>query len=162
MTKKKPGEGGTGPFRRVVARNKRARHDYHLVEEWEAGVVLVGSEVKTLRGGKGSIAEAYARMRGSELWLLGANIPEYREANRFNHEPTRDRKLLLHRQELRKLEIKLRKGGCTVVPTEIYFDERGKVKVRVALATGKRQHDKRQDMRTADAQRDLDRVRKAR
>ncbi len=160
MSKKKPTKARNDPYKKVVARNKRARHDYHLGESWEAGVMLTGSEVKTLRGGRGNIAEAYARMRGGELWLIGCNIPEYGPANRFNHAPVRDRKLLLHRRELNKILQRTKKGVGTIIPLELFFNERGKVKVSIALGTGKRTYDKRQDLKKADAQRDMDRVRK--
>ena len=161
MAKKKPAKQLPGAYRKVVARNKRARHDYFLGESWEAGLILLGSEVKSLRGGRASIGEAYARMRGDELWLINANIPEYAHANRFNHDPTRDRKLLLRRAELNKLAQRTKKSAGTIVPLELFFNERGKVKITIALGTGKRQHDKRQTLKRADAQREMDRVRKS-
>lgn len=160
MAKKNPTKAPSGTFKKVVARNRRARHDYHLGDSWEAGLVLYGSEVKTLRGGQGSIAESYARLRGEELWLIGCNIPEYGPSNRFNHDPVRDRKLLLHRREIDKIAQRTKKGVGTLIPLELFFNERGKVKLSIALGTGKRQHDKRQDLKRADAERDMDRVRK--
>ena len=162
MAKKSAAKDPSSPYRRVVARNKRARYEFHLGDSWEAGIVLVGSEVKTLRGGQGAIAQAYARFKDGELWLVGANIPEYAPANRFNHEPTRWRKLLLRRSELDKIERRMKKGGGTIVPIELYFDERGKVKIKLAYGTGKKHHDKRQDLRKADARRAMDRIRKGR
>ncbi len=160
MAKSRTKKPHDGPFHRVVARNKRARRDFQIEETLEAGIVLLGSEVKSLRSGQGSIREAYARIRNGEAWLLGAHIPEYAWANRFNHEPLRDRKLLLRAAELKRLWIKTARAGYTLVPLELYFDERGHVKVEIGLARGKRQSDRRQAIREADAAREMDRVMK--
>jgi len=157
VTSKSRKQDRDGPYRRIIARNKRARHDYAVEQTYEAGLMLLGSEVKTLRGGKASIKEAHARIRRGEAWLLNCNIPEYSFSNQFNHAPKRERKLLLHRSELRKLEAKTKIGGYTLVPLEIYFDERGKVKVLIGLARGKRQHDKRQSLRLAEHEREMGR-----
>ncbi len=162
MAKSKPGKPQDGPFRRVVARNRRARRDYHVEDTVEAGLVLLGSEVKSLRGGKGSIQEAYARIRDGEAWLLGAHVPEYAWSNRFNHEPLRDRKLLLRAAELRRLQIKTQRAGYTLVPLELYFNDRGRVKVLLGLARGKRLVDRRESIRRADAAREMARAVKRR
>jgi SsrA-binding protein len=129
---------------RYAAQNRRARHDYLIEEKLEAGLVLQGSEVKVLRQGQASINEAYAGETGGELFLVNANIPEYRAANRFSHEPRRPRKLLLHRKEMARLLGAIRREGVTIVPLSIYFNERGRAKVELGLAKGKRMADKRQ------------------
>ena len=136
------GDGG----RHVVARNRRATHDFEILEKMEAGLVLAGSEVKSLRDGKASIAESWARFDGGELWLIDAHIPEYRDAGYSQHDPKRRRKLLLHRRELRKLEQVTTRKGLTLVPLQIYF-AKGRAKVEIALARGRKRHDKREDLR---------------
>jgi SsrA-binding protein len=142
--------------RKVLVRNRKARHDYEILDTYEAGLVLVGSEVKSLREAAGSLADAYAELRGGEAWLVGAQINPYPWANQFNHAPRRDRKLLLHRAELRRLATKLgRGGGMTLIPLEIYLSG-GKIKVAVALARGKRQFEKRDAKRTAEAEREME------
>ena len=142
---------------RSITTNRRARHAYHLLEEVECGAVLTGTEVKSLRAGRASIAEAYGLMRGGELFLVGANIPEYAQGNIHNHRPDRERKLLLHAKDLRRWDRSVREKGITLVPLEILF--RGHlVKVRMALAKGKKLYDKRQDQRKKDAKRDIDRA----
>ena len=128
---------------KVVSDNRRARYDYELLQTFEAGIELKGSEVKSLRTGHTNLAESYATMKGGELWLINSNIPEYREANRFNHEPKRPRKLLLHKSEINKLASGVLKEHLTIVPLKMFFNPRGRVKVDIALARGKKLHDKR-------------------
>lgn len=147
--------------RRLVAQNKRARHDYLIEDSLEAGLVLTGSEVKSLRKGQGSIKEAYARERGGELFLMNGHIPPYEGANLFNHEPKRPRKLLLRRRELAKLLGQIRREGYTVVPLSLYFNERGLAKVELGLARGKRKVDKRQSEKQRDWQREKQRLLRA-
>ncbi|MAB79472.1 MAG: SsrA-binding protein [Planctomycetes bacterium] len=142
---------------RVIAKNRRARHDYEILDTLECGMALVGTEVKSLRAGRASIGEAYGRMRRGELWLVGATIPEYSHGNMFNHETTRDRKLLAHGRELRSLEKRVHEKGVTLVPLTLYF--RGhRVKLELALVRGKRQRDRRQDQKQRDAKREIDRA----
>ncbi|WP_341703579.1 SsrA-binding protein SmpB [Ferrovibrio sp.] len=143
---------------RTVAENRRARFDYHLDEVYDAGVVLVGSEVKSLRDGRASIQDAYAAEQDGEIWLINCHIPEYHGANRFNHEPRRLRKLLLKRKEIGKLIGSLKRGGVTLVPLTIYFNERGKAKVKIALARGKKLHDKRETEKKRDWDREKHRL----
>ena len=130
------------PIGNVVARNRKARHDYFIEQTFEAGVVLAGSEVKALRLGQGSINESYAGGRDGELFLFNAFIPEYKSASGFNHEPRRDRKLLLHKAEIRKLATRIQQRGFTLIPLSIYLKE-GKIKVELGLVTGKKHYDKR-------------------
>ena len=129
---------------KVIADNRRARYDYEIMQTFEAGIALHGSEVKSLRGGRTNLAESYAAMKGGELWLINSNIPEYREANRFNHEPKRPRKLLLHKREIDKLSNGVLREGLTIVPLKMFFNPRGRCKVDIALARGKKLHDKRE------------------
>jgi SsrA-binding protein len=143
---------------RTVAENRRARFDYHLDETFDAGVVLVGSEVKSLRDGRASIQDAYAAEQGGEIWLINSHIPEYHGANRFNHEPRRQRKLLLKRKEIGKLIGSLKRGGVTLVPLTIYFNDRGRAKVKIALARGKKLHDKREASKERDWKREQHRL----
>ena len=143
---------------RYAAQNRRARHDYLIEDTLEAGLVLQGSEVKVLRTGQASIAEAYADAQAGELFLVNANIPEYKAANRFGHEPRRPRKLLLHRKEMNKLLGAIRREGVTIVPLSIYFNERGRAKVELGLARGKRKVDKRQAEKQRDWQRSRARI----
>src|ERR671924_1361047 len=145
----------------VIAENRRARHDYHLLERFEAGLVLMGTEVKALRERGASLQRAFADVRGSEIWLVGAHIPEYAQGNIANHDPDRDRKLLLHRREIDSLMGKSRERGFTLVPTRMYFKD-GRVKVEIALARGKEARDKRRDLAERDAQRQIERALKAR
>ncbi len=142
---------------RSVARNKKAYHTYEVLEELECGVVLSGTEVKSLRAGQCSIQEAYARIKGRELWLVGATIPEYRHGNIFNHKPTHDRKLLVHARELERWEKKVKERGVTLVPLEVYF-QGSRVKVRLGLCRGKKLYDKRQSQREKDDKRAMDRA----
>jgi SsrA-binding protein len=143
----------SGGAKRIVAQNRRARHDYQIEDTLEAGLALTGTEVKSLRLGRGSIAEAYANDEGGELFLRNAHIPPYGPASRNNHEPRRPRKLLLHRRELNRLIGEIRRGGYTIVPLSIYFNERGIAKIELALARGKRKADKRESDKKRDWQR---------
>ncbi len=142
---------------RVIAQNRRARHDYEVLETLECGIALVGSEVKSLRTGKLSLDEAYGRLKGGEVWLHGCDIPEYRQANRFNHEPRRPRKLLLHQREIKKFASKAYEKGLTLVPLKMYF-KRGKAKVLMGICRGRRQYDKREKMKKATMERDMQRA----
>ena len=147
---------------KLIADNRRARYEYELLERFEAGIVLTGTEVKSLRAAGGvTIAQAYADVRGDEVWLLGATIPEYRGGNRQNHEPDRPRKLLLHKREIASLIGTVKERGLTLVPTRLYF-KNGRVKVELALARGKERHDKRRDIAKRDADRQIERALKAR
>ena len=147
MSKKAPGQ-------HVVATNRKARHDYSILEVYEAGLVLLGTEVKSLRDGKASLVDAYATVDDGEVWLRNLHIPEYHHGTWTNHEPRRNRKLLLHRRQIDALIGKIRDGNLALIPLKLYFSE-GKVKVEIALARGKRAHDKRQDMARRDAQREV-------
>lgn len=143
---------------RPSIKNKRARFDYHLLEKLEAGIELHGTEVKSLRNGKASLAEAYCRIRGGQLYLINCNIAQYDHATQANHEPLRPRKLLVHRRELDKIEVKLNQKGLTLIPVKIYFT-RGLAKVEIALAQGKTTYDKRQKLKEQHAQRDMGKYR---
>ena len=134
----------------MVAQNRKARHNYFIEETMEAGLALTGTEVKSLRGGRSSIAESYVTEEGGEAWLVNADIPEYASGNRFNHERKRPRKLLLHRRQINTLIGAIQREGRTVVPLQVYFNERGRAKVEIALATGKQAHDKRQAIKDRD------------
>ena len=127
-----------------VARNKQAAYRYHLLERWEAGLVLTGTEVKSLRGGKAQLKDGYAAIKDGELWLFNSNISEYTQAGRFNHAPKRPRKLLLHRRQINKLIGAVEREGMTVVPLKMYFNAKGRAKIEIALARGKKLHDKRE------------------
>jgi SsrA-binding protein len=140
--------------RKLIAQNKKARHDYHLDDFYEAGLVLTGTEVKSLRAGRASLVDAYARIKDGEVWLEGAHIPEYTEGSWTNHEPRRPRKLLLHRDEIAKLIGKTKESGLTLVPLSMYFKD-GKAKVEIALARGKKSYDKRQTLAARDAEREI-------
>lgn len=142
---------------KLIADNRRARHDYHLLDRFEAGVVLTGTEVKSLRDGRVTIGRAYADVRDGEVWLIGAHIDEYAQGNVANHEPDRDRKLLLHRREIDSLIGNVNEKGLTVVPTRLYF-KNGRVKLELAVARGKEQRDKRRDIAKREAQRDIERA----
>jgi SsrA-binding protein len=143
---------------KVVADNRRARFDYELLDKFEAGIALQGSEVKSLRTGQINLAEAYAAMKGDELFLFNSNVPEYREANRFNHEPKRPRKLLLHAKEIKRLSIGVLREGLTIVPVKMFFNPRGRVKVDIALAKGKKNVDKRETIKVRDWNREKSRL----
>ena len=146
---------------KLIADNRRARYDYELLDRFEAGIVLTGTEVKSLRDGRVTLAQSYADVRGGEVWLVGADIQEYSQGNIANHEPGRDRKLLLKRQEIATLVGKVREKGQTLVPTRLYFKD-GKVKVELALARGKEKGDKRRNIVDRDAKRQIERALKAR
>ena len=140
-----------------VARNPKATHDYHILDTWESGIVLTGTEVKSLRDGKASIKEAYARVRHGEIFLEGMNITPYEQGNRYNHDPVRTRKLLLHRKEIGRLIGAVEQQGLTLIPLELYF-KNGRAKVAIALGRGKKQHDKRQDLKRRVAEREAARA----
>ena len=144
--------------KKIVAENRRARFDYFIEETFEAGIALTGTEVKSLRFGEGSIAESYAAVHDGEAWLINANVPEFSHGNRFNHEPRRQRKLLLHAREIEKMIGAVERKGMTLVPLSIYFNSKGRAKVELALARGKQTHDKRQTMKDRDWQRDKARL----
>jgi len=141
---------------KLIAENRRARHEYQLLDRYEAGIVLTGTEVKSLRDGGATLQQAYADVRDGEAWLIGAHIAEYGQGNVNNHEPDRARKLLLHRKEIASLTNKVRERGLTLVPTRLYFKD-GRVKVEIALARGKEQRDKRRDLAKRDAARQIER-----
>ncbi len=144
---------------KVVADNRRARHDYEIGEVFEAGMVLTGPEVKSLRAGKASVVESYAAVdRSGEMILYNANIPEYLQANRFNHEPKRPRKLLLHAKEIARLAKGVEREGMTIVPLRIYFNDKGRAKISLALGRGKKLHDKREAEKERDWSRDKSRL----
>ncbi len=138
---------------KIVVRNRKAHFEYEIVERHEAGIVLTGSEVKSLRAGQMDIADAYVESVGGELWLVNARIAEYKNANRYNHDPLRKRKLLMNRIEITRITVKIREKGLTVVPLTVYFTERGKAKVEIGLVRGKRLVDKREDIRRRDEER---------
>ncbi len=146
---------------KLIADNRRARHDYELLERFEAGLVLTGTEVKSLREGRASLAQAFADVRDGEVWLVGADIATYEQGNIANHEPARERKLLLHRREIASLYGKVRERGLTLVPTRMYWKD-GKAKVEIALARGKQTIDKRRDIAKREADRAMQRALKAR
>lgn len=147
---------------KLIAQNKKARHEYQIIDTYEAGIVLQGSEVKSCRKGAVNLKDSYARIDGTEIFLVNAHISPYSNANRFNHEPLRRRKLLLHRSEIKKLYGKMRERGQSFVPLKMYFNEKGKVKVLVALAKGKKLHDRREDIRRRDVKRETERDLKSR
>ncbi|HEY8794554.1 MAG TPA: SsrA-binding protein SmpB [Gemmatimonadaceae bacterium] len=146
---------------KIIARNKRARHDYQIIDVWEAGIVLTGTEVKSLRDGKANLTDAYGILNDGEVFLLNLHISPYEQGNRFNHEPTRTRKLLMHRKEIRKLIGAVERQGLTLIPLEMYF-KRGVAKVTLALGKGKKLHDKRADEKKREDQRDMARAVRAR
>ena len=143
---------------KVVAENRRARYDYFVEERFETGIELRGTEVKALRGGEGSIAESYAAVEGEEVWLINSSIPEYSHGNRLNHEPRRKRKLLLRAREIAKLQGAVARQGLTLVPLSIYFNGRGRAKVELAIARGKKMHDKRDTEKERDWKREQGRL----
>jgi SsrA-binding protein len=146
---------------RVVAQNRKARFNYQIGETFEAGIALTGTEVKSLRGGKATIAESYADSRGGEIWLVNANIPEYLQGGRFNHAPKRMRKLLLHRRQINKLMGAVEREGMTLVPLKLYFNEKGRAKLELALARGKKLHDKRETEKKRSWERERGRLLRA-
>jgi SsrA-binding protein len=145
------------PFK-LVADNRKARFNYAIGETFEAGIALTGSEVKSMRTGKANIGESYASARDGELWLFNSNISEYKQAGRFNHAPKRARKLLLHKRQINKLIGAVEREGMTVVPLKLYFNDKGRAKVEIALAKGKKFHDKRQTEKKRDWQREKGRL----
>ncbi|MCZ7661621.1 MAG: SsrA-binding protein SmpB [Thermoleophilia bacterium] len=142
---------------KLIAQNKKAYHDYHIEETFEAGIVLTGTEVKSLRQGRANLRDSYAAFEGGELYLIGVHISPYEQGNIFNHDPLRNRKLLMHRSELKRLVGKIQRTGYTMVPTKMYFKD-GRAKVEVALARGKALYDKREALARKDAQRDVERA----
>ncbi|WP_310620552.1 SsrA-binding protein SmpB [Flexibacterium corallicola] len=154
MAAKKTGS----PNRKVVADNRKARFNFEIETVYEAGIELKGTEVKSLREGKANVAESYAAEEGGELWIYNFYIPEYLQGNRFNHEPRRPRKLLMHRREIARLTAAVQKDGKTIVPLKVYFNEKGRAKMEVALAKGKKLHDKRQTEKNRDWGREKQRL----
>lgn len=146
------------PKSKVIAENRRARFDYFLEDNIEAGIQLLGTEIKALRDGRANIAESYAAVEGREIVLINADIPPYKQANRFNHEPRRPRKLLLHRKQIDKLMGAVQRDGQTIIPLRLYLNEAGKAKLEIALAKGKKLHDKRETSAERDWQRDKARL----
>ncbi len=153
--KKAKAPAGDKPAERLVAENRKARHDYEILDTLECGIALVGSEVKSLRGGRMSLDEAYGRVDGNEVWLLGCDIPEYEKANQLNHKPKRSRKLLLHRREIRTFAAQAFEKGLTLVPLKMYFKD-GRVKVLLGIGRGRQAHDKRQKLKAATARREIE------
>ena len=143
---------------KVVAENRRARYDYYVEDRIEAGIQLTGTEVKSLRGGEGSIAESYAAVEGDEVWLINSSIPEYSHGNRLNHQPRRPRKLLLKSREIAKLQGAITRQGLTIVPLSIYFNGSGRAKIELAVARGKKMHDKRDSEKQRDWKREQGRL----
>ncbi|MCP5094213.1 MAG: SsrA-binding protein SmpB [Chloroflexi bacterium] len=142
---------------KIIAKNKKARFEYHLMDKFEAGMVLTGTEIKSIRANQVSLVRSFVQPRNGELWLMEAHIAEYKHGNRENHEPTRPRKLLLHRREIEKILDQLAQKGATVVPTMMYL-KNGRAKLEIALAKGKKLHDKRADLATKDAKRQMERA----
>jgi SsrA-binding protein len=147
---------------KVVAENRKARFNYAIEDTFEAGISLTGTEVKSIRNGKSTIAESYADPRAGEIWLVNANIPEYLQANRFNHEPRRPRKLLLHKRQINKLIGAVERDGMTLIPLKLYFNEQGRAKLELALAKGKKLHDKRETEKKRDWSREKGRLMRGR
>ncbi len=144
--------------KKIVAENRRARFDYEIDTKYEAGIALTGTEVKSLRFGEGSIAESYAEVKEGAVWLVNSNIPEFSHGNRFNHEPKRPRKLLLHAREINKMHGAVAREGMTLVPLMIYFNGQGRAKVELALAKGRKAHDKREHIKERDWKREAGRI----
>jgi SsrA-binding protein len=140
---------------KVICTNRKARHDYHIVETMETGIVLVGTEVKSLREGQANLKDSYASIERGELWLYNTHISQYSKGNRNNHDPTRNRKLLMHEREIRRLIGRIQEKGFTLVPLKLYFTDAGKVKVELGLAKGKREIDKRRQIAEREAERDM-------
>lgn len=142
--------------RKIISTNRKARHDYEILDTYEAGLVLTGSEIKSIRAGHVNLREAFVQVRGDELWLLNAHIATYDQAGQFGHDPLRPRKLLLHRKEIDRIAARVQEKGLTIVPTMLYLT-RGLAKVEIALARGKKQYDKRESLRRRDSQRQIER-----
>ncbi len=149
---------GSDVIHRAVAQNRKARHDYFIEDSLEAGLVLVGTEVKSMRAGRASLGDSYAEARDGEMFLLNANISRYPAANRQNHEPMRPRKLLLHRREIARLSGLVQRQGYTLVPLKLYFNDRGRAKVEIGIARGRKQHDKREREKERSWQREKGRL----
>jgi SsrA-binding protein len=147
---------------RVAAQNRKARHDYTIEDTFEAGIVLSGSEVKSLRAGRANIQESYATEKDGEIYLVNSYIPEYKQAGQFNHEPRRPRKLLLHRREIGRMLGAIQRQGMTLVPLKLYFNKRGMAKLEIGIAKGKRQYEKREATKKRDWERDKQRIMRAR
>jgi SsrA-binding protein len=147
---------------KTVAENRRARFDFEIDTVYEAGLALTGTEVKALRGGEGSIAESYAEVKDGQVWLINSNVPEYSHGNRLNHVPKRPRKLLLHEREINKMHGAVMRQGMTLVPLSIYFNERGRAKIEIAIAKGRKAHDKREHIKEQDWKREAARLLKDR
>ncbi|ANP84867.1 SsrA-binding protein SmpB [Rhizobium johnstonii] len=154
-------KGSQRVVNKVVAENRKARFNYEIIDTYEAGIVLMGTEVKSLREGKANIAESYASDEGGEIWLINSYLPEYLQANRFNHEPRRRRKLLLSGREIHRLRSAINREGMTLIPLKIYFNDRGRAKMELALAKGKKLHDKRESEKERDWNRQKSRLLKA-
>ncbi|MBY5803600.1 SsrA-binding protein SmpB [Rhizobium ruizarguesonis] len=154
-------KGSQRVVNRIVAENRKARFNYEIIDTYEAGIVLMGTEVKSLREGKANIAESYASDEGGEIWLINSYLPEYLQANRFNHEPRRRRKLLLSGREIHRLRSAINREGMTLIPLKIYFNDRGRAKMELALAKGKKLHDKRESEKERDWNRQKSRLLKA-
>ena len=157
--KQKNSEAGQS---RTISENRRARHRFEILEQIECGIVLLGSEVKSLRDGHVSLDEAYVRIQDNDLWLVGADIAEYRQANIWNHAPRRPRKLLVHAKQLTKLSQRAYEKGMTLVPLRVYLNARGLIKLQVGVCRGKKLHDKRESIKSADVKRQIDRAMKSR
>ena len=155
-------KGSQRVVNKVVAENRKARFNYEIIDTYEAGLVLMGTEVKSLREGKANIAESYASDEGGEIWLINSYLPEYLQANRFNHEPRRRRKLLLSGREIHRLRSAVNREGMTLIPLKIYFNDRGRAKMELALAKGKKLHDKRESEKQRDWAREKGRLLKDR
>jgi SsrA-binding protein len=161
MTRKtgeKKGSGKAAENGKTISENRKARHRFEVIEQIECGIMLVGSEVKSLRDGKLSLDEAYVRLRDGDLWLVGADIPEYKQATIWNHDPRRQRKLLVHRAQLDKLSVRATEKGLTLIPLRVFFNQRGIVKIVVGVGRGKKLHDKRESLKERDTRRQIDRA----
>jgi SsrA-binding protein len=161
MPRSAPAGGAEAPRVQLISSNRRASHDYHLLDRYEAGIALQGTEVKSLRQKAANLQDAYGALEGDQIFLYNCHITPYDQGNRFNHEPRRKRKLLLHKKEIHKLKVRVNEKGLTLIPTRIYFKD-GYVKVEIALAKGKRLYDKRADVAKRDAAREVDRVMRGR
>ncbi|MCV9997661.1 SsrA-binding protein SmpB [Pararhizobium sp. YC-54] len=155
-------KGSQRVVKKIVAENRKARFNYEIIDTYEAGLVLTGTEVKSLREGKANIAESYATDEGGEMWLINSYLPEYLQANRFNHEPRRRRKLLLSKREAHRLQSAINRDGMTLIPLKIYFNDQGRAKLELALGKGKKLHDKRESEKERDWNRQKSRLLKDR
>lgn len=153
-------KGSQRVVKKIVAENRKARFNYEIIDTYEAGLVLTGTEVKSLREGKANIAESYATDEGGEMWLINSYLPEYLQANRFNHEPRRRRKLLLSKREAHRLQSAINRDGMTLIPLKIYFNDQGRAKLELALGRGKKLHDKRESEKERDWNRQKSRLMK--